>query len=282
MNLLIKAQDFEEGYLAIANPDNSPLQELDFGRLRLRRGSEPYIEQTGGQEVVLTLLTGSADVEIQSPKVSETYPNIGGRSNVFSQSPTLVYVPPESSYQVAAASSEVDILISRAPTTVVGQPVLMCPEEVGMRPVGAANWRRRVNLGFMEEGPTQRLMVGETINPPGNWSSYPPHKHDTDNPPQEITLEEVYFYLIQPPQGFGIQRLYERRDAPDALNEVYVVENGDTVILPRGYHPVVAAPGYQLYYFWALAGKEKLYGGWSDDPDHAWVRHVEPMLAGGV
>ena len=112
-------------------------------------------------------------------------------------------------------------------------------------------------------------MVGETLNPPGGWSSYPPHKHDVDDPPREAIYEEVYFFRIQPEGGFGIQRVYERREGADALNEVLVVEDGDTVIIPRGYHPVVAAPGYQLSYVWALRGEGRRYGAWSDDPAHA-------------
>lgn len=276
MNLLIKAQPLEEGYQPIASPSNSSLKELDFARLRLRCRGELYTEETEGREVVLTFLTGRADVEIGNVK----YLSIGGRKDVFAQPPTVVYIPPGSSYLVRAASSHADILVSKAPAEEGGQPALIRPEEVEVRWVGAANWRRKVNVALAEDGPSKRLMVGETISLPGNWSSYPPHKHDTDNPPQEIWLEEVYFYLTKPEGGFGLQCLYERREG--GLREVYMVESGDTVVFPCGYHPAVAAPGYQLYYFWALVGTEKLYGAWSDDPAHAWVRNLEPMLLGGM
>lgn len=281
MNLLIKGWAFGEGYTEIATPDNSLLEELQFGRLRLSTGGKPYEDQTANLEVVLTVLSGKADVEIESEGGVVLYQEIGERDDVFSGSPTLVYVPPQSSCRVSACSPHFDAVIAKAPATGPGKAALIPAGAVEVISVGAANWRRRVNLGAVERGPTQRLMVGETINPPGNWSSYPPHKHDSNHPPHEGRFEEVYFYLTRPDGGFGLQRLYERREGEDALDEVYVVESGDTVVIPRGYHPVVAAPGYQLYYFWALLGREKRYRAWSDDPAYEWIRQVEPMLVGG-
>ena len=101
------------------------------------------------------------------------------------------------------------------------------------------------------------LLVGETLNPPGNWSSSPPHKHEYNNLPEESDHEEIYFFKVDPEQGFGIQRLYtDDRE----LDEACVVENNDAVIISKGYHPVVAAPGYSLYYLWVLAGKGKSPG----------------------
>ena len=111
-----------------------------------------------------------------------------------------------------------------------------------------------------------RLVLGETINPPGNWSSAPPHKHDADDPPNEAELEEIYFFKVEPRQGFGIQRLYNKRD----FDVAYTLKDGDAVAIPEGYHPVVAGPGYRLYYLWFLAGRgRRLHP--RTDPDHAWV-----------
>jgi 5-deoxy-glucuronate isomerase len=106
----------------------------------------------------------------------------------------------------------------------------------------------------------------------GNWSSYPPHKHDRAHPPQEAVLEEIYFFRVKPSQGFGFIWTYTDPDDPEGFSTVFVVEDGDTVLLPKGYHPVVAAPGYQLHYTWVLAGEERRYGAWADDPRHAWVK----------
>jgi len=130
---------------------------------------------------------------------------------------------------------------------------------------------------YRENVKAQRLLVGETLNPPGNWSSYPPHKHDR-KAPSEAPLEEVYFFKIKPPHGFGLQRIYTSPEDENPFDEVFLLENDDTVVIPRGYHPVVAAPGYQLYYLWVLAGEERKYGAWSDDPNHRWLRNCEPMI----
>jgi 5-deoxy-glucuronate isomerase len=121
--------------------------------------------------------------------------------------------------------------------------------------------------------PAERLLAGETLNPPGNWSSFPPHKHDRPNSPQEAVLEEIYFFRVKPAQGFGFIWTYTAPDDPEGFSNVFVVEDGDTVLLPKGYHPVVAAPGYELHYTWVLAGEERRYGAWADDPRHAWVKN---------
>jgi len=147
------------------------------------------------------------------------------------------------------------------------------PSQVLSRDVGAANWARRVEDVLATAQPTV-LQLGETTNPPGNWSSYPPHKHDTAVPGQEVVLEEIYHYRLRPRQGFGVQCIYT---ADRELDEAVIVRDGDTVVIPKGYHPVVAGPGYRLYYLWMLAGPRRLMQP-NDAPDHAWVKAVEPML----
>jgi 5-deoxy-glucuronate isomerase len=117
--------------------------------------------------------------------------------------------------------------------------------------------------------PAQRLLIGETYNPPGLWSSYPPHKHDVQQPPQETKLEEVYHFRLNPPQGFGLQRVYG-----DGFDECYTAQDRDTVVITKGYHPVVGAPGYQLYYLWILAGEERTMHP-RDDDAHAWAKEAK-------
>ena len=109
-------------------------------------------------------------------------------------------------------------------------------------------------------------MLGETINPPGNWSSYPPHKHDRHAPPEEVALEEVYYYRFKPEGGFGVQLIYDDHD-----ERAQVVRDGDVVAIPSGYHPVVAAPGYSLYYLWVMAGEGRELAPFFD-PRHVWVQ----------
>ena len=140
--------------------------------------------------------------------------------------------------------------------------------------VGKDNWQRDVYTSIGPNVDADRLLIGETYNPPGNWSSAPPHKHDVACPPDEGCMEEVYFFMVDPGQGFGIQRVYSGEDSPAQVDDAYVVQNGDTVAIPYGYHPVVAGPGYKLYYLWILSGEERAYGAWRDDPTHAWLKNT--------
>ena len=198
---------------------------------------------------------------------------VGGRADVFSGPPVMLYIPPQSTYEIVSQSSGLDVGIFSAPSNATNaSPVLLEGAAVVARQIGRGNWQRTVYSALAENTPAERLLAGETLNPPGNWSSYPPHKHDRPNPPQEAVLEEFYFFRVRPAQGYGFIWTYTAPDDPDGFSTVFVVEDGDTVLLPKGYHPVVAAPGYELHYTWVLAGEERRYGAWADDPRHAWVK----------
>jgi 5-deoxy-glucuronate isomerase len=110
-------------------------------------------------------------------------------------------------------------------------------------------------------------LVVEVITPPGNWSSYPPHKHDTNTPPDETFLEETYYHRLNPPQGFAVQRVYTD---DRSLDETMTVQNGDVVCVPRGYHPVGVPYGYELYYLNVMAGPLRKWI-FRNDPDHEWM-----------
>ena len=116
--------------------------------------------------------------------------------------------------------------------------------------------------------PAERLLVVEVLTPAGNWSSYPPHKHDEDRYPDEVVLEEVYYYRAPAPEAFAVQRVY-REDR--GLDLTATVRDGDVVLVPFGYHPFCAAPGYDFYYLNALAGDRHSMAN-SDDPALAWIR----------
>ncbi len=280
MNLFFKGQGFIEGYTPIAHPGNSPLQRIEFGRLQLRPGNS-YSGQSGNHEVVLDILAGTCEATITFDGATTTYPHLGGRADVFSGRPTLICLPPGAHYTITANSTQpLDMAVSAGPCPPGGRPAVIGPNDSITRTVGVANWERQVHLGTVGTGVTRRLMVGETINKPGCWSSYPPHKHDTNRPGQESAMEEVYFYLLKPRQGFGVQCLYDAPQVAERLEAAFLVRDGDTVVLPHGYHPAVAAPGYQLCYLWTLYSEEGIYGSeaWSEDPDHAWIRNVEAML----
>lgn len=270
MERLIKAKANGK-YQQIVAPGT--MRFLDFGRLQLKNG-EKYSATTGEREYALDILSGTASISVESASGGkQVFPHAGVRPDVFSGPPVVVYVPPQSSFEVTAVSGALDVGVFSSPAKILNQPRLIEGSDVAKVEVGRDNWRRTVYSALAENVPAERLLVGETLNPPGNWSSYPPHKHDRSNPPKEAVLEEVYFFRLKPSQGFGFIWTYTAPDDPEGFSNVFVVEDGDTVLLPKGYHPVVAAPGYELHYTWVLAGEERRYGAWNDDPRHVWVKN---------
>jgi len=146
------------------------------------------------------------------------------------------------------------------------------PEDVRIVSAGVANWRRDVRLVIAPGSAiSQRVIVGETINPPGNWSGIPPHKHDEISG-KENFLEEFYLYKAKPTNGYGIQLGYK-----DGVEETYVIHNDDVFLMQNGYHPTVAAPGTTLGYLWVLSGDDKAYN-ISTDPLFDWVNNAEAVL----
>ena len=204
----------------------------------------------------------------QGPPVTVLDPATGATS--------MVYLPPRASFRVISKEGRLELAFHKTPAHGKGYALLIRPEDISPVPTGKDNWRRDVSLGTTLDLPIQRLVLGETVSAPGNWSSYPPHKHDQKNLPTEYPLEEIYHFRVNPDQGFGMMRVYDPPKRKDGLDEAFVIQDGDTIVIPHGYHPVVAAPGYQIYYLFALAGKERHHGTWSDDPAHQWVRNSKP------
>ncbi len=271
MERLLKARA-QGGFQPIVPP--GVLRFLDFARLNLVKGQK-HSGKTQGREYVLDIFSGRATVTIETADGQrQVFSNVGARADVFSGPPVMVYLPPQSSYEITAESAVFDAGIFSAPSTTTAPPALLEGAAVVAKQAGRDNWQRTVYSALGENVPAERLLAGETLNPPGNWSSYPPHKHDRSNPPQEAVLEEIYFFRIKPAQGFGLMWTYTAPDDPDGFSTAFVVEDGDTVLLPKGYHPLVAAPGYELHYTWVLAGEERRYGAWADDPRHAWVKNA--------
>jgi 5-deoxy-glucuronate isomerase len=127
---------------------------------------------------------------------------------------------------------------------------------------------RTIHHILMEDAPAESLLVTEVVTPPGHWSSYPPHKHDTNDPPTETQLEETYYHRLRDGRGFALQRVYT---TDRSLDETVVVADGDLVLVPRGYHTVSAAPGYELYYLNVMAGPVRRWCV-TFDPEHEWLR----------
>lgn len=273
MQIHFKSKGFQEGYTHICGPDNSPLQYISFGRLQLKTSSEPYTAESGGNEVVLELFSGHADVIVLSEGTTYSFSDIGERESIFDGRPTLVCIPPYSQYTVKALTDDLDIAVCAGPCEGAYTPSVIRPTDSGTRVVGKGNYQRLVHEGTVGTGKTKHLMVGDTVGQPGCWSSYPPHKHD-EAAGNEIPQEEVYFYRIRPEQGFAIQVLYDAPGRSDGRSDAYLIHDGDTMVLDHGYHPVSAPPGYQAAYIWVLYAVKDVYGAWSDDPLHAWVKEL--------
>jgi 5-deoxy-glucuronate isomerase len=217
-----------------------------------------------GEELLIVVLSGVVDVTVDGQPLGRA----GGRASVFQSPGYAVYAPPGARTVLTAVEGSVRLAVCGAP--LADEPAaaarIIGPDDQRIADVGDGNWARTVRTMLGPEHPAGRLLVGETINPPGNWSSYPPHKHDTHEPPREVQLEEVYFFQTEPAEGFGIQLRYK-----DGDEECFTVRNGDTAAIKNGYHPVVAAPGYRLYYLWVMAGQGREMSPYLD-PAHAWVQ----------
>ena len=271
MNLLYKDEP-QSGYTSIVTRGDCDLKYIDFGLLRLSDGGT-FAADVADEEIALVVLGGKCELTIECD--GETIHDIiGERSNVFGGKAASAYIPRKTVYEIRA-QGPVEIAVCKAPSELDAEPVIVTPDKVKVKVVGQHNWKRYVHDIIDADVTAQHLVIGETFNPPGNWSSSPPHRHDYENPPEECEMEEVYFYQIHPAQGFGVQRVY----TDDlSLNETYTIGNNDTVAIPRGYHPVAAGPGYQLYYLWILAGENRVLRP-KDDPNHTWLKYCEPIVA---
>lgn len=277
MSLLRKAKKLKSGYNLIAGPSNTELELLELGQVMLKK-DECYECTTGDREQVWSIFCGSADVKVKHSSGALNFPNCGSRQDIFSGKATGIYFSPGVSYSVRCKSLEFLAGVFTSPGKGKKKPVLIRPEQTISKTFGKSNWIRDAVIIAGSNVDAGSLIVGETFNPPGCWSSYPPHKHDTLKAPNEAPYEEIYLFFVRPLQGFGTIRVYTGKYAQKPIDEIYVVKNQDSVVIPRGYHPVSAAPGYRLAYFWGLAGEGRQFGAWSDDPDHSWIRDCEPML----
>jgi 5-deoxy-glucuronate isomerase len=234
-------------------------RELSIARLRVEAGARDEY-RADDEETIVVLQEGAGRFEVNGREWPVS------RASVFAERATALYLPPGATLRVTATSPLEAVLISAA-TKAGGEPALVGPDDVRVNPRGKGCYAREVHDLFVTDPHARRLMVGETYNPAGNWSSYPPHKHDGRD--GESILEEVYYFRVDPPQGFGHQMIY----TADGESVTHTVHDGDAVLLPYGYHPVSAAPGYRLYYLWAIAGAERKLAVF-EDPTHRWIHNA--------
>ena len=215
------------------------------------------------RETCLVVLTGTADIAAGEAR----FAGVGGRASVFDDAaPGAVYVPAGLPITVTAIS-DAEVAVCTAPGAGVGAPRLIGADHMSREVRGAGTNQRFIRNILPETEAAERLLVVEAITPGGHWSSYPPHKHDTDTPLVETQLEETYYHRLKPAQGFAFQRVYTD---DRSLDETISVEDGDVVLVPRGYHPVGAPHGYDLYYLNVMAGPRRQWI-FHNDPAHEWM-----------
>lgn len=259
--LLIKPQQpGSNGVVQRITPESAGWKYVGFEVLQLTPG-QVATEATGGREACLVLLSGRAEISAGG----EFFGTIGERMSVFDGPPYSVYVPAGSNWR-AVAETEVELAVCSSPAKGTLPARLIPPGEVGQETRGKATNTRYVRNILPDTAPGETLLVVEVVTPGGNWSSYPPHKHDTDNYPQETYLEETYYHRLKRP-GFALQRIY----TDDlSLDETVAFRDGDVVLAPRGYHPVAAPIGFDLYYLNTMAGPRREWR-FSMSPEHAFL-----------
>jgi 5-deoxy-glucuronate isomerase len=257
MNLLVGPEVFQDRIADFG------FEHLSFAVRKQARG-ERYSAELGGVELAIVVLGGICSVKSSQGE----WQRVGGRETVFDGLPYTLYLPPGTAFTVTA-ETDCDLAFCYCRAEEQHPAKLITPDEVGIEIRGGGNATRQINSMLPPDFPAQRLIVVEVFTPSGNWSSFPPHKHDVHNPPGEVDLDEIYYYRIDKPEGFAIQKVYT---ADRRLDETLTVRSGDLVLVPEGYHPVVAAHGYNVYYLNALSGSARSLAA-TDDPNYGWVRN---------
>jgi 5-deoxy-glucuronate isomerase len=251
----------DPGTLIAVDPIRAGWNDICFEVWRLLPMQKMALD-TSGNEALVVVLGGRGAVEVGSERFE-----VGERANVFEGRAHAVYLPPKSKARIIATGG-MEVAVAMAPATRSLPARHIRPQDVEVEARGDGNASRTIHHVLPPEADADKLMVVEVFTPSGNWSSYPPHKHDVHAPPKEHDLEEIYYYRIDRPEGFAIQRVYtdDRR-----VDETLTVRDGELVLVREGYHPVVAAPGCNVYYLNVLSGSGRSMAA-TDDPALAWVR----------
>lgn len=251
----------QPGFTLLSKPGDAGMQHLSFGMIALEAGQK-YNLPAADQETALVLLKGEAALAGSGLERQV----IGPRADLFNDKPWTVMVPAQGTLEIEA-TADCELALCQAPSTRPGPALVIPPDKVKEVSLGKPGFQRRALMMVTEEVPADYLFIGEAIVPPANWASFPPHRHDFDDLPHEVDMEEIYYFRFDRPQGFGIQKIYTD---DRSIDETYTVQDHHTVLIPEGYHPVATAPGYSMYYLWIMAGKDRRFLS-RPDPDHRWV-----------
>jgi len=234
--------------------------------------NERYSARTENEEAAFVVLGGTCRADWGSGTF-----RLGKRKDVFDGFPYVLYLPSGNSVTFTA-DTVCEVAECRVPSTARLQPKLITSSDVTSSLRGGGNASRQIVDVMPVSFQADRLMVVEVYTPGGNWSSYPPHKHDVHNPPNEVDLDEIYYYRMRQPEGFALQHLYSDQNPSGRTIQA---KDGDVVLVRNGFHPVVAGPGYDVYYLNFLAGSSRAMAV-TEDPRHAWIRstwkEIDPRL----
>ena len=261
MRLLVKGRRTARDIVRVT-PESAGWHYVGFAAHRLAAG-EPLHVALPGAEACIIILSGKVAVETDG----QVWRDVGERDSVFDdRAPYAVYLPPgEKARIVAHTAAEIAIGGARAKTGPSAR--LIEPASMKRFARGEGSNKRYVCDILPQTEPAEHLLVVEVVTPGGHSSSYPPHKHDTDNLPAESSLEETYYHRLKPAQGFAFQRVYTD---DRSIDESMAVEDHDVVLVPRGYHPVVVPHGYDSYYLNVMAGPKREWH-FKNDPAHEWM-----------
>lgn len=244
-----------EGRVLAVTPERAGWRYVGFGAFKLHDGAR--LRRTlESRELCIIVLSGRCKVRSEAGEWT-----LGERATPFDGPPSAVYFPPGSAFEIEALGAT-EFVFGSAPAKHGARARPLESPRLEMR--GSGVTERRIHHILMEDEAAESLLVTEVVTPAGHWSSYPPHKHDTNDPPNETELEETYYHRLRDERGFALQRVYT---ADRSLDESVTVRDGDLVLVPRGYHTVSAAPGYELYYLNVMAGPLRQWK-ITFDPDH--------------
>ena len=257
-----------EGLIQNITPESAGWKFVGFDVFRILSG-KTLEKETNNNEVCLVILSGKASVSTKMKKWSQ----LGERESVFSREsgnkgmpPYAVYIPNEDRFKVEALT-DIELAVCSAPGKGSFQARLISPNDMTYEERGEGSNTRYICNILPETADADNLLVVEVITPNGNWSSYPPHKHDSDNLPEESFLEETYYHRLNPSQGFAFQRVYTD---DGTIDETMTIKDHDVVMVPRGYHPVGVPHGYDLYYLNVMAGPKRIWR-FNNDIAHEWI-----------
>jgi 5-deoxy-glucuronate isomerase len=254
-----------DGTILRVSPESAGWTYVGFEVLALA-GGQVAARESDQRECCAVVISGTVAV-VSGPS---EWGDIGGRADPWSGRPDAVYLPPGAVFEIEAADGGAEVALCWAPAPNGGAPPrLLAGAEITPETRGYGTQERTIHPILMTDRAAESLLVCEVLTPSGHWSSYPPHKHDRDDPPRETFLEETYYHRIEPPRGFGLQRVYT---ADRSLDETVSFGDRDCVLVPRGYHTVSAPPGYEVYYLNVMAGPTRLWAV-ANDPDHEWTLH---------